>query len=35
MGISKERIEMCRKAVEIQGVWEAKHGDWFVIPGEI
>jgi len=29
MDTSKEYIEMCRKAVEVQGVWESKTGDWY------
>ena len=30
MDTSKEYIEMCRKATEIQAKWEPKAGDWFV-----
>jgi len=31
MDTSKEYIEMCRKAVEIQELWEPKKGDFFLL----
>lgn len=32
MNITKEYIDMCRKAREIQELWERKAGDWIVTP---
>lgn len=32
MDNSKEYVDMCRKAVEVQRLWKAEVGDWFVTP---
>lgn len=35
MDPSPEYIDMCRKATELQEMWEPKEGDWFVLYDEI